>query len=78
MEADFPLLEKAREVTRRPESKAPRNAQRFTGEIILKILIERIVLPPALIKILAITAPRVAPELIPIMPGSARGFRKNN
>ena len=76
-EEDFPPLLKAREVTSRPATRAPAKAQRFTGEIKAPI-------PPRPVSaitpgtILAITAPSVAPELIPIMPGSASGFLKKS
>ena len=77
-EEAFPALLKASAVTKNPAASAPKKAQRFIGEINLKTgssaggkaLPARITV--------AITAPSVAPEEIPIIPGSASGFLKNN
>ena len=52
---------KAKRVTRMPAPKAHAKAKKLTGKRSKE----------------AITAPKVAPELIPIIPGSARGFLKN-
>ena len=48
---------------------APKNANIFTEEIVPKAIV-------AIPKDCAITAPRVAPALIPMIPGSAREFLK--
>ena len=62
----FPIASK---VTTPPAANAPKNATIFTGEIKL---------PAENPNTLATTAPKVAPDEIPIIPGSAKGFLKNN
>ncbi len=88
-----PLCEfKAKNVITEPAAMAPKNAKRLTGEIkvnrdipkgfpedILKGFPEvcpRLAVPSP--KQEAITAPIVAPELIPIKPGSASSFLKKS
>ena len=59
----------AKKVTKSPDKIAVKKAAIFIGETVLKI----IQLAP---KDCAITAPSVAPEDMPMIPGSARGFLK--
>lgn len=70
----LPALLKARNVTRKPASNAPKNAERFIGEIIRWF--ERNNTAGRGMNNEAATAARVAPEVIPKMAGSARGFLK--
>lgn len=77
----LPALVYARNVTKRPASKDEAKAKRFTGEMKTESFVKRgrfrlAVMVPK--KTEAITAPKVAPEEIPIIPGSARGFLKKS
>ena len=74
----LPERVKASTVTKAPAKSAPTNAQKLTGEINAKIPLERTLIDPAAIIVLAVTAPSVAPEEMPIIPGSASGFLKNS
>ena len=60
--------------TKNPAPRAPTKAKKFTGDTNLQTPATDNKPPETL----AITAPNVAPELIPIIPGSASGFLKNN
>ena len=74
----FPALLNASAVTKKPAPSAPKKAQKFIGEINLKTGSSAAgSVRPARITV-AITAPNVAPEEMPIIPGSARGLRKNS
>ena len=73
----FPAELNARNVTKTPAPSEPRKAQKLTGEIRVKNFEERVAVPKER-TVLAITAPKVAPELIPIIPGSASGFLKKS
>lgn len=59
----------AKKVMIAPARIAPQKAKIFMEEIVVAMIIE---IP----KVCAITAPKVAPALIPMIPGSARGFLK--
>ena len=74
----FPARLKARAVTKNPAASAPKKAQRFIGEINLKTGSRAGGKVRPAIMTVAITAPKVAPEEIPIIPGSASGFLKNS
>ena len=66
---DFEILKEIA-VTKRAASSAPKKAPAFNKEINP----QQNAPPP---KDAAITAPRLAPEVMPMMPGSASGFLKN-
>lgn len=97
MEEFLPEDVKAKVVTKAPAKRAPKKAQKLTGEIKAKIPLERsddvavweivatedveaavTTLVPAAIIVLAVTAPSVAPDEMPIIPGSASGFLKKS
>ncbi len=76
MEEFLPVFVKARKVTINPANKAPKKAERFTGET--GITDEKAEIAGSGIKTDAIIAERVAPEVIPRIPGSANGFLKKS
>ena len=88
MEEFLPERVKARAVTKKPARSAPAKAQKLTGEIKAKIPFERACDIDKVVTVtatdfaamieLAVTAPKVAPEEMPIIPGSARGFLKKS
>lgn len=81
IEEFLPVLLKAIKVTKNPAIKEAINAKRFTGDINNVIFVRKELLRffNAFARVTeAITAPNVAPEEIPIIPGSAKGFLKNN
>ena len=88
MEEFLPERVKARAVTKNPAKRAPAKAQKLTGEIKAKIPLERACDIDKVVAVtatdfaammeLAVTAPKVAPEEMPIIPGSASGFLKKS
>ena len=88
MEEFLPERVKARAVTKKPARSAPAKAQKLTGEIKAKIPFERACDIDRVVAVtatdfaammeLAVTAPKVAPDEMPIIPGSARGFLKKS
>lgn len=82
IEEFFPAFVNAKNVTKSPANMEVINAKRFTGEIKCAIGKRGAKMPfvakSGVKKTVAITAPSVAPELMPKMPGSANGFLKKS